>query len=344
MVEAEDIGEPGAAEAVAAKILNLMGGSFASSFDVAAAAMTINRRQERWLDARGMDAPETREILRQRTTIAVAQAERDFANLARSSAVPVAEPNAIILSGRIVDPVADRKGLQVAALDRQGQALGHSKTRPGGTFSIRLKVKEAEVVLLVTDAHGKRLAVDEQVISIKRGGTAFREFDLGKASGPRREKADLSDRVTMPDLTNVNLEEAAGRLREMGFKDIEVTIEPQRQKEGVVTGSDPKHGNLVDPTRPVELTVGKDPDARFDRNLVASIVKVETGQAVPDPAVDRMFENLASKGATGFDRITSAAGRDDRSFAEMSGLPIKQAAKARDSLLKTMTAIGTIRG
>lgn len=343
MAEAKDIDGAKAAVPVVARIISLVGGSFASGFDVAAASLEINRRQERWLDARALDAPDSRAILKARTAHAFAHVERNFDNLARSAAVPIPEPDVIILNGRIVGSGIHPEGLEVVALDRQGHALGQSKTGAGGIFSIKIDADDAEVVLLVTDASGKRLAVDEQVINVKRGAGAFREFDVGRAKGPRREKADLGDRVTMPDVSNVNVEEAASRLREMGFKDIEVTIEPKRQKEGVVTGSDPQPGNLVDPTRPVELTVGKDPEARFDRNLVASVVKVETGEAVPDPAVDGMFETLASKGATGFDRLKSVAGRDDRNFADLSGLPARQATKARDSLLKTMNAIGAIR-
>lgn len=343
MAEAENRDEAVDIGPEAAQILTLLSGSFASGFDVAAASVAINRREERWLDARGVDDVAVRAALETRTARAHAHADKLLTTLARASATPVPDKGAIVLNGRITDVGAEREGVEVVALDRQGHALGQATTGVSGSFSIRLDSDSEQVVLMVTDPNGKRLAVDEQVIDVKRGGVAFREFDIASKGRPRREKADLGDRVAMPNLSGMNVEEAGGLLREMGFRDVEVTLDPQRNAEGVVVKTDPQPGNLVEPSRPIELTVGKDPDARFDRNLVASVVKVETGEAVPDAAVDRMFEALSGAGATGFDRLKSAARRDDRSFADLTGLPAGQAAKARKSLLKTMTGLGTIR-
>lgn len=331
-------------ESEAAQILNLFSGSFASGFDVAAASIAINRRQTHWLDARGVDNEAIRSTLRKRSAEASAHADRLFATLARASAAPVPEKGAIVLNGRITDEGVEREGLEVVALDRQGRALGQASTNAGGSFNIRLDADSAEVVLMVADAHGRRLAVDEQVIDLKRGGTGFREFDLANLAGrPKREKADLSDRLEMPDLAGMDLESAAASLREKGFRNFEVAIEARENAEGVIVRTEPKSGNLVDPERAVVLSVGKDPAKTFSRDLVASVVKVETGDAVPDAAVDRMFDELAANRATGFDRLNSAAKRDDKSFAHLTKLPAKQAATARKSLLKAMVGLGAIR-
>jgi hypothetical protein len=333
---------PTASGPAAAQLLRLVSGSFASAFDVAAASVVINRREEHWLKVRGIEDPMTLAALQTRSAHTQRYADHLLHSFARSSAAPVPEKEAVTISGRITENAAPREAAEVVALDPQGHVIKQVTTGPGGAFSIRLD-KEAKVVLMVTDAHGKRLLVDEQVIDGKLGETAFRELDLAAKGPAKRERADLGDRVTMTDVSGMNVKEAADELRKQGFSDVEVTLEAKRDADGVVISTDPQPGNLVDLSRHVELTVGKDPDARFDRNLVASVVKVETGDEVPDAAVDKMFDALAASGATGLDRLRSAARRDDRSFAELSGLPAAKAATARKSLLKAMNALGTLR-
>ena len=333
---------PGAAP-VLAQMLTLLSGSFASGFDVAAASLEINRRQERWLNARAIDDPEVRATLEERSAQASAQANSLLTALARASAAPVAKEDSVLINGRVVDNGDGREGLAVVALDTRGHALGQATTSAGGVYSISLDAPH-EVVLMITDPNGKRLHVDERVIDAKLGGTAFRELDLAAAKGaPRREKADLSDRATVPDVAGMDITGAGAVLRENGFTNIGVSFVPRPGSDGVAVGTDPQTGNLVEYSSKIELAVGKDPTARFDRKLVASAVKVDTGKAVPDEAVDKMFEALAKKGITGFDKLAAAAEGDDKAFAQLAKLSPRHATKARQSLLKTMTGLQALR-
>src|SRR5437762_2131544 len=175
---------PGAGPVVA-QMLTLLSGSFASGFDVAAASLEINRRQGRWLDARDINDPGVRATLEQRTAQASAQANSLLTALARASAAPVAKEDSVLINGRILDKGEGREGLEVVALDARGHALGQATTGAGGVYSIALDASN-EVVLMITDPHGKRLHVDERVIDAKLGGTAFRELDLAAVKGAPR--------------------------------------------------------------------------------------------------------------------------------------------------------------
>jgi hypothetical protein len=325
-----------------AQMLTLLSGSFASGFDVAAANLAMSKRQELALARNQNASPALTAALAARSAAASVQAGFMLTNLARSAAAPVADPNAAIIGGRVVDGTDAKQGLGVVALDPRGHALAQATSGPGGMFSLSLDAS-AEVVLMVTDAHGKKLDVDEQVIDARLGATAFREIDLSKKGPPKREKADLSDRVTMPDVTGMEVMDAASALKDQGLANHGVAFEARPDRNGVVASTDPRPGNFVETSRPVELSLGMDPAGRFDRTLVANAVKVDTGKAVPDEAVDKMFDALAAGGATGFERLQGAARKDDKAFAEMTGLPARQAARARASLLKLLAGLGTLR-
>ena len=95
MAEAENRDEAVDIGPEAAQILTLLSGSFASGFDVAAASVAINRREERWLDARGVDDVAVRAALETRTARAHAHADKLLTTLARASATPVPDKGAM---------------------------------------------------------------------------------------------------------------------------------------------------------------------------------------------------------------------------------------------------------
>ncbi len=330
-----------------ARMAAMMSGTLASAFDIAAAGLQASVRQARWLEARGLDDRATRSALDARAAAAAAHVDNMFNRFGLAVATPIATDETIAVSGRVIEKGIGRKGLEVVAVDasegRRGKAVGQVTTGPAGEFSIRLE-QEGDVLLMVTDDHGRTLMVDDRPVPARHGEPAFREIELGAAKKPPvRDRADLTGYVEMPELSGMNLADATDKLRDAGLKAIEVTINPKPEAEGVVLHSDPEPGSLIDATRPVEVVIGKDPEARFDRDVVSAVVKAETGEAVADEAVDRMFDNLAAKGVTGFDRLNSVARRDDKSFAEATGLAGDEAASARKSLLKAMSRLGTLK-
>ncbi|HYG48330.1 MAG TPA: PASTA domain-containing protein [Allosphingosinicella sp.] len=322
--------------------LSLAAGAFAASFDSAIAEATMSRRQQAWIA--GMQGEEAAAAaMGARIEAAERRATGFLGELARAYAgAPLPEAGHFLVSGRVRESEASRPGLKVSALDRGGKALTCADTGPGGAFELRIASGD-KAVLMVADAQGKPLMIDDRLFDVVPGRSEHVELDLARARKPCPDGPDLSGWTVMPDLVGTLLEEAVAAARQAGLKLAEIRLAPQSERIRAVVATDPAAGRLLAPGAPVTLTIAADPD-KFDRELAGAILIAEGAGKLSAEAIVRMLGALALRKITGLEKLAAAARKDDAGFAELTGLSLREAGGMRAAFARVMERFEALRG
>jgi len=336
--DAENGGEK--IQAPGERIFALLTGHFAGGYDVAAARLAMDRKRRTWLERQGRLDAGARDTMNARVAAADRDARSRLTDLGRAVAMPVPQAGAMIVSGRVVKDGLGQPGLTVSALDRGGKALACGQTGGGGTFRFRL-AEGGEAILMVADAKGKSLLVDDRVIEVKPGTGAYRELDLSAAGrGSCPDGPDLSGRIVMPDLVGKPIEEAREEARKAGIEIAEVKLQASKGPEHIVLSSDPPAGRiLVDPPS-CRLVISARQVRAPGIETVGEVMKAQDGVKVADEVVDRLVAGVREAKEGVADDLRKLASATDRVFAVTTGLPREEATLVRRSLDFVLRQIG----
>ncbi|MBV8686496.1 MAG: PASTA domain-containing protein [Alphaproteobacteria bacterium] len=326
------------------RLYALLSGHFAGGYDAAAARLAMDRKRRVWLEGQGRLDARTDAALEARIASGEQQARARLDDLAGAVATPVPQAGAMTLSGRVVRDGAGVPELTVSALDPKGKALACGKTGPGGMFRFTVK-KGDQAVLMVADAGGKPLLVDDRSIPIEPGGTAYRLLDLsGAGKGACPDGPDLSGRIVMPDLVKLPLEEAVQVARRQGIEIAKVDVTPDKGPDHVVLSTDPKAGRLLgDPPR-ANLVISGPQRSAVDVGTVGAVMKARDDIKVPDATIDRAVAGLRQQNVTTADDMKKLARSTDRRVASMTGLAEEDAGMLRRAIghvLKQITGLSS---
>jgi hypothetical protein len=317
-------------------------GNMAAAFDLSMAATTMRVKQLRWKAGTGTLDPQREKAMAAAVRFDAARTDALFTGMARAAAAPVADPEVMAIGGRVLDGAGGVADRTVSALDRGGKAMACTTSEAGGLFRIRLEAGE-EIVLMVADAKGQPLLVDDRVLPFARGTSHFVELQLGRTDHACPDGPDLSGRLTMPKLVDLPLEEAAAIVKKLRLDIVEVKLVARSGAEGIVLASEPEEGRLIDEKSGVRLTVGTDVAADFDRETVAAVLRAEANNGMSDAMVERLFAGLSAAQETGYDRLSAVVRRADEGFAQATGLSAREAPRAKRALADVMGQIDALR-
>ena len=102
------------------RLFGLMSGHFAGGYDASAARLAMDRKRQVWLDRRGRLGGGVREAMQARISAGERETRDRLDDLARSVAMPVTEPGATVVSGRVLKDGIPQAGLSVSGVDRSG--------------------------------------------------------------------------------------------------------------------------------------------------------------------------------------------------------------------------------
>lgn len=327
-------------DAPAERMYALLAGHFAGGYDAAAGRLAMDRKRRTWLERQGRLDPGAREAMDARIASADRDARSRLTDLGRAAAMPVPEAGAMIVSGRVVKDGLGQPDLSVSALDRAGKALACGSTGGSGIFRFRL-VDGEETILMVAGARGETLLVDDRVIAIEHGSTAYRELDLSAArAGACPDGPDLSARAVMPDLVGRPIEEARQKARDAGIEIARVEVKAGKGPEHMVLSSDPPPGRLLtDPPR-CSLVISARQGKAGDIKTVGEVMKAQHSIKVPDQMVDRLVAGLREKEAGVAEDLRKLATGTDRAFAAITGIAREDATLVRKSLDAVLNQLG----
>lgn len=331
-------------DAPAERLFALMSGHFAGGYDASAARLAMDRKRLVWLERQGELAPAVREAMRARIAAGERETRARLDDLGRSVATPIPQADAMIVSGRVLDDGLGQSDLTVSALNRAGKALACGKTGPGGTFRFLLTDGEG-ATLMVAGGNGETLLVDDRVIPVARGSTAYRELHLSaRRDGSCPNGPDLTSRVVMPDLVGKPLKEAREEARKAGVEIAEIRVQTGKGAEHVVLSSDPPAGRLLaDPPR-CKLVISAPRGRENAIETVAEVMKAQDNIRVPDQVVDQLAAGLKDEKPPSPEELEKLAKGTDRRFAAATGVARENATLVRKSLAAVLKQLGGKEG
>jgi hypothetical protein len=250
-------GPDGQGSAHYAKALPMFAGPTGGETAVAAAVLAQGRKHGAWLDRRGRLDDHAATFVEARSANDRSRLSRSAAQLFALASVPETDAEGMTVGGQVTKDGERQEGLIVSALGRDGKAVNCAKTDGRGIYRIVLTADE-ETLLQVTTAGGRKsLYLDDRPIRFETGGLAIRNIELADGGErPCPDGPDTSNRIVMPDVVGMAVDEAA---RELKANKIEVAGRRAVVRSGFedrVVATEPEAGRLLDDPPKAVLIVG----------------------------------------------------------------------------------------